>query len=62
MILIVGVLVALVGLALVGAGGGGSIRRRRNFRMPVGLFLIVAGALVALLGGQLSLMMGWTHP
>jgi len=62
MILIAGVLVALLGLVLVGTGGGGSIRRRRNFRMPIGLLLIVAGALVALLGGQLSLMMGWTHP
>jgi len=61
MILIVGVLVALVGLVLVGSGGGGSVRRRRNYRLPLGLFLIVAGGLVALLGSQFALTMGWTH-
>jgi len=62
MILTVGVLIALFGLLLVGSGGGGSVRRRRNHRMPIGLFLVVAGALVAGFGGQFALMMGWAHP
>ena len=61
MIVIVGVLVALVGLVLVGTGGG-SVRRRRNFRLPIGLVLIAGGALVALLGGQIALIMGWAQP
>lgn len=61
MIVIIGVLVALLGLVLVGTGGG-SVRRRHNNRMPIGLALIAAGALFALLGGQIMLMMGWAHP
>jgi len=62
MILTAGVLIALVGLILVGSGGGGSVRQRRNFRLPLGLFLMVVGALVAIGGGQFALTMGWLHP
>jgi drug/metabolite transporter (DMT)-like permease len=61
MTLIAGVLVALVGLILVGTGGG-STRRRRNYRLPAGLVLIALGALFALTGGEVMLMMGWAHP
>jgi len=61
MIVIVGVFVALVGLLLVGTGGG-SVRQRRNFRLPIGLVLIVGGVLFALLGGQIAMMQGWAHP
>jgi len=62
MILIVGVLIALAGLVLVGTGGAGSKRRRRNFRLPAGLCLMLVGALVASLGHQFALTMGWLHP
>ena len=62
MILTAGVLIALVGLILVGSGGGGSVRRRRNFRLPLGLFLMIVGALVAIGGSQFALTMGWLQP
>ena len=62
MIVTIGVLVALAGLLLVGTGGGGSARRGPNYRIPLGLVLILAGALFALLGGQIMLVMGWAHP
>jgi hypothetical protein len=62
MIVIIGVLVALVGLILVGTGGAGSVRRRRNFRLPIGVVLLAGGALFALLGGQIALTMGWVLP
>jgi hypothetical protein len=61
MVLIVGVLVALLGLGIVGTSSN-SIRRRRNYRLPIGFILIAAGALFAMFGGQALLMMGWGHP
>ncbi len=61
MIVIAGVLLALTGLLFVGISGT-TMRQRRNYRLPIGLGLMAAGILVALLGGQLGLIMGWTHP
>ena len=61
MIVILGVLLALAGLLFVGISGT-TMRQRRNYRLPIGLGLMAAGILIAVLGGQLGLMMGWTHP
>ena len=61
MIVILGVLLALAGLLLIGLSGT-TRRQRRNFRLPVGLALMAVGVLIAVLGGQLGLVMGWTHP
>lgn len=61
MMVILGVLLALAGLLFVGISGT-TMRQRRNYRLPIGLALMVAGILVAVLGGQIGLMMGWTHP
>lgn len=61
MSVIVGVLVALLGLGIVGTSHN-SIRRGRNHRMPIGFALIGVGALVAVFGGQVMLEMGWAHP
>jgi hypothetical protein len=61
MIVIVGVLLALVGLLFVGISGT-TMRQRRNYRLPIGLVLMAAGILFAVLGGEIGLMMGWTHP
>jgi hypothetical protein len=56
-----GVLLALAGLLFVGISGT-TMRQRRNYRLPIGLALMTAGILVAVLGGQIGLLMGWTHP
>jgi hypothetical protein len=61
MVVILGVLLALAGLLFVGISGT-TMRQRRNYRLPIGLALMVAGILVAVLGGQIGLMMGWSHP
>ena len=61
MIVIVGVLVALLGLGIVGTSHN-SIRRGRNHRMPIGFSFIALGALFAIFGGQVMLTMGWAHP
>jgi hypothetical protein len=61
MIVIAGVLLALAGLLFVGISGT-TMRQRRNFRLPIGLALMAVGILVAVLGGEIGLMMGWTHP
>jgi hypothetical protein len=61
MIVTLGVLLALAGLLLVGLSGT-TRRQRPNFRLPIGLALMAAGALIAILGGPLGLAMGWTHP
>lgn len=60
-VIIFGVLLALAGLLFVGISGT-TLRQRRNFRLPIGLVLMAVGILVALLGGEIGLMMGWTHP
>lgn len=61
MTVILGVLLALAGLLFVGISGT-TMRQRRNYRLPIGIALMTAGILVAALGGQVGLMMGWTHP
>ena len=61
MIVIAGVLVALLGLGIMGTSHN-SIRRGRNYNMSIGFVLIGAGALFALFGGQIMLVMGWAHP
>jgi drug/metabolite transporter (DMT)-like permease len=58
---IFGVLVALAGLVLIGTGGS-SVRRPRNFRIPIGIALIVVGALFAAFAGNIQMIMGWAHP
>ncbi len=60
-VIIFGVLLALAGLLFVGISGT-TLRQRRNFRLPIGLVLMAVGILVAVLGGEIGLMMGWTHP
>jgi len=60
-VIILGVLLALVGLLCVGISGT-TMRQRRNFRLPIGLGLMVVGILLALLGGQIGLIMGWSQP
>jgi hypothetical protein len=61
LVIISGVLLALVGLLFVGISGT-TMRQRRNFRLPIGLGLMIVGILIAVLGGQIELLMGWTHP
>lgn len=61
MIVIVGVLVALLGLGIVGLSHN-SIRRGRSRHMPIGLSLIVLGTVFASFGHQVMLTMGWAHP
>jgi hypothetical protein len=60
-VIILGVLLALAGLLFVGISGT-TMRQRRNYRLPIGLALMVAGILVAVLGGQIGLIMGWSQP
>jgi len=60
-VIILGVLLALAGLLFVGTSGT-TMRQRRNFRLPIGLVLMAAGILIAILGGPIGLMMGWSHP
>ncbi len=61
MSVIVGVLLALVGLIVIGTSGT-TMRQRRNHRLPIGIALMAVGVLIAALGSQLLLMLGWTHP
>ncbi len=61
MMVILGVLLALAGLLFVGISGT-TMRQRRNYRLPIGLALMAIGILVAVLGGQIQLLTGWTHP
>ena len=60
-VIILGVLLALAGLLFVGISGT-TMRQRRNYRLPIGLALMAVGILLALLGGQIGLMMGWSQP
>jgi hypothetical protein len=60
-VIIFGVLLALAGLLFVGISGT-TMRQRRNYRLPIGLALMAAGILIAVLGGQIGLMMGWSQP
>ena len=56
-----GLLVVLIGLVLVGISGD-------NHRVPnsrhilYGASLMAAGAVIALFGGEIGLLMGWTKP
>jgi hypothetical protein len=52
---------ALVGLIVIGTSGT-TMRQRRNHRLPIGIALMAVGVLIAALGSQLLLMLGWTHP
>ena len=60
-VIILGVLLALAGLLFVGISGT-TMRQRSNNRLPIGLTLMAVGILLALLGGQIGLMMGWSQP
>lgn len=61
MLRVIGVLIALVGLVIVGMSG---TRRGtpNNARMPIGLGLMAVGILMALLATQVALMLGLEHP
>ena len=61
MLRVIGVLIALVGLVIVGMSG---TRRGtpRNARMPIGLGLMLVGILWALLATQVALVLGLEHP
>lgn len=61
MLRVIGVLIALLGLVIVGMSG---TRRGapRNARLPIGLALMVVGILMALLATQVALMLGLERP
>lgn len=61
MLRVIGILIALLGLVIVGMSG---TRRGAptNARLPIGLLLMAIGILMALLATQVALMLGLQRP
>lgn len=61
MVRALGILILLAGLVLVGISGDNHrVASGRN--IAGGAALMVIGGVIALFGGQISMLMGWTHP
>ena len=61
MLRVIGVLIALIGLIMVGLSGD-NVRAPNNSRLTIGLVLMLAGALIAVFATEVGLMMGWIRP
>jgi len=61
MVRVIGVLVALIGLIMVGLSGD-NVRAPSSSRLTIGLVMMLVGALLAIFATQVGLMMGWIRP
>jgi len=61
MLRVIGILIALVGLIVVGMSGT-KRRAPSNSRLPIGLGLIAVGVLIALFAAQVAMTFGLERP
>ena len=61
MLRVIGVLIALIGLILVGLSGD-NVRAPSSSRLTIGLILMLVGVAMAVFATQVGLMLGWIRP
>jgi uncharacterized membrane protein YidH (DUF202 family) len=61
MVRVIGVLVALIGLILVGLSGD-NVRVPSGSRLTIGLLLMLVGIIAAIFATQFEMSMGWIKP
>ena len=61
MLRVIGVLIALIGLILVGLSGD-NVRAPSSSRLTIGLILMLVGVAMAAFATQVGLMLGWIRP